>query len=557
MITNYYTLRLIALDLKRRFAGALLSEIFTQHREELVIGCTGKGAEGHIIVSCETGKNFILSRDEFPRAKKNSIDLFPKITGTHISDILMHPSDRQIIIHSDSNQRLIVQLFGSRANVLLVDATHTIRGAFLKPKEAVGKMYTDAAPSQAVQNVEQLHERLGSGSDLLPAGLKRCFPLFGPEVFAELLFRGGLEPEKQSAQLTDSEVKRLFDVSRQLQTELVEHPSPRIYFEGVRARTFSIIDLQHLRGLRPEGFDSVDSAIRTFLGASKSQTGFEEEYKRLAGFLQQTLAKAERTLKKIADEEESLARAASHELTGKVLTAHLHSLGKGMSRVELEDPFSPGRGLLTIALDPALTPAKNADRHFQKAKKIRTAIQQHTERKEELQQTIAIARELRERLESVDEKGIYREFLVTHGEKLREFGFKIDSPTKAKQPEMVPFRVFTVAGGFQVWAGKSSENNDLLTMKHARPNDLWFHARGSSGSHVVLKIGTGKGEPSKLAIQQAAGIAAYYSKMKNSKLVPVAMTERKYVRKPRGVPAGTVTLEREKTIFAEPILPKS
>jgi predicted ribosome quality control (RQC) complex YloA/Tae2 family protein len=126
-----------------------------------------------------------------------------------------------------------------------------------------------------------------------------------------------------------------------------------------------------------------------------------------------------------------------------------------------------------------------------------------------------------------------------------------------RKEEQLPFRVFTVAGGFQVWAGKSGENNDLLSTRHTAKNDLWFHARGVGGSHVVLKIGTGKGEVSKQAIEQAAGIAAYYSKMKKSKLVPVTMCEGKYVRKPKGVPAGTVMVEREKTIFAEPALPPS
>jgi predicted ribosome quality control (RQC) complex YloA/Tae2 family protein len=124
-----------------------------------------------------------------------------------------------------------------------------------------------------------------------------------------------------------------------------------------------------------------------------------------------------------------------------------------------------------------------------------------------------------------------------------------------KKEDPLPFRVFTVAGGFQVWAGKSGENNDLLSTRHTAKNDLWFHARGVGGSHVVLKIGTGKGEVSKQAIDQAAAVAAYYSKMKKSKLVPVTMCEGKYVRKPKGVPAGTVTVEREKTIYAEPGLP--
>ena len=140
---------------------------------------------------------------------------------------------------------------------------------------------------------------------------------------------------------------------------------------------------------------------------------------------------------------------------------------------------------------------------------------------------------------------------------LARVGIKISKSGAAKKEEPLPFRVFTVVGGFQVWAGKSSENNDLLTTRHTAKNDLWFHARGVGGSHVVLKLGTGKGEVSKQAMTQAAGIAAYYSKMKNASMVPVTMCEGKFVRKPKGVPAGTVYVEREQTIFAEPALPNN
>jgi predicted ribosome quality control (RQC) complex YloA/Tae2 family protein len=72
----------------------------------------------------------------------------------------------------------------------------------------------------------------------------------------------------------------------------------------------------------------------------------------------------------------------------------------------------------------------------------------------------------------------------------------------------------------------------------------------------VLKVNTGKGEPSKKAKEQAASIAAYYSKMKNAKMVPVAMTEKKYVRKPKGAAPGSVMIEREKVVFVEPMLPE-
>ena len=124
-----------------------------------------------------------------------------------------------------------------------------------------------------------------------------------------------------------------------------------------------------------------------------------------------------------------------------------------------------------------------------------------------------------------------------------------------KEEPTVPFRIFHVSGGFEVWAGKSSKNNDELTLQYAKPNDLWFHARGSSGSHVVLRIGTGSGEPSKKAKEQAAAIAAYYSKQRNAKYVPVAMTEKKYIRKPKGATPGTVVMDREKVIMVTPALP--
>jgi len=147
----------------------------------------------------------------------------------------------------------------------------------------------------------------------------------------------------------------------------------------------------------------------------------------------------------------------------------------------------------------------------------------------------------------------FRKTMKTHAEQAAALGI---GPRGAAQEDL-PFRRFTVDGGFAVWVGKNSANNDLLTLRHAKPDDLWFHARGSSGSHVVLKVRTGKGEPGRRAKEQAAAIAAYYSRMKTSGTVPVAMTKRKFVRKPKGAPPGTVAIEREKVLFVTPALPAS
>ena len=123
-----------------------------------------------------------------------------------------------------------------------------------------------------------------------------------------------------------------------------------------------------------------------------------------------------------------------------------------------------------------------------------------------------------------------------------------------KEEQLPPFRIFKVRGDLEVWVGKNSANNDLLTMKYAKPHDLWFHARGASGSHTVLKVKKNEIVP-KEAIRQEAAIAAYYSKMRNSNSVPVAYCARKYVRKPRGAAAGAVVLEREELVFVQPGLP--
>jgi predicted ribosome quality control (RQC) complex YloA/Tae2 family protein len=194
---------------------------------------------------------------------------------------------------------------------------------------------------------------------------------------------------------------------------------------------------------------------------------------------------------------------------------------------------------------------QNAQRYFDRAKRSRLSARETATRSGTLQLRLERAEELLARLEPVRTEQELSAFMLHNMQDLEDLGLGPRTRARAE----LPFRVFSVDGGFEVWAGKSSTNNDLLTLKHAKPNDLWFHARGASGSHVVLKVASAKGEPSKKAKQQAASIAAYYSKMKNASTVPVAMTEKKYVRKPKGGSPGTAVLEREKVLFVEPCLP--
>ncbi len=114
---------------------------------------------------------------------------------------------------------------------------------------------------------------------------------------------------------------------------------------------------------------------------------------------------------------------------------------------------------------------------------------------------------------------------------------------------------YNLPGGFEVLAGKTDADNDLLSLKIAKANDLWFHVHGMPGSHVILRHPDGE-KPDNATVKTAAAIAAWHSKARNAGMVPVSCTEAKHVGKPRGAKPGTVSIKREKTLKVRPALPE-
>ena len=126
---------------------------------------------------------------------------------------------------------------------------------------------------------------------------------------------------------------------------------------------------------------------------------------------------------------------------------------------------------------------------------------------------------------------------------------------KTKKEKPLPFRLFNLPSGSIVYVGKSAKSNTELTFSFARPNDYFFHVRGYEGAHTILKAKVPKGQrPRKEDIESAASIAAYFSKAKKQKNVPVSYTQRKYLKKNKKGKPGSVILMREQVIFIEPHL---
>jgi predicted ribosome quality control (RQC) complex YloA/Tae2 family protein len=250
--------------------------------------------------------------------------------------------------------------------------------------------------------------------------------------------------------------------------------------------------------------------------------------------------------------------------------------------VSLADPSSP-ETTLEIELDPAVSAPANAARYFKRAAKgergqreipqrIKATEREHAELKSKLANAAGDDDDAQLELERVlaGLSASTREALrAPEPLPRRRLGPHTDeAPKPAKQPttpppkrqhpdlpaKFVPWR-FRSKDGWDVLIGRSSEANDHLTLHMARPEDYWFHVHGAPGSHVVLRRGKGKNEPSKRTLEEVAAWTAFYSQARTAGKVPVIWTLKKYVRKPRGAKPGTVMCEREKSIMARPVEP--
>jgi predicted ribosome quality control (RQC) complex YloA/Tae2 family protein len=559
MISNFFTILHVGRSLNNRCTGARITDIYTQEKRRLCITTSGTSIHT-IVLSCVPAENAVYAVDDAHRARANAADLFPEFIGKTLSGAACDGLDRVLSLRFTDNTELRAEFFGVRANVVAYDGTGRPIDCFLGGREQLEtrKNASPLAPlpvkAETIVGMETDFFKPFRSGDKASAliALKSAVPKLGTTVAEDVLFERNILPSTSPLQLSDENLKRLYDSSLHRVEDLLDYSTERcsrIYWDDRRPVCFSLFALSSKTMFREEIYADCSEGIRRFIGSARARESFDTEKNSLRSWMQKELTRCERTLTKMDDDAVRHNRAEEYQTFGTLLMAYLHQVTKGMTSIVLND-FTTGDPH-AIPLDPALSPAQNAERYYSKAKHAKAARTEAIERHASLTSREASLRPMVAELDAVHTRDDLKSFRLRCGDTLKFLGYMTDT----EREQLPPFRIFTVDGGFQVLAGKSSENNDLLTTRYAKANDLWFHARGSSGSHVVLKIASGHGVPSKKAIHQAASIAAYYSKMKNASAVPVAMTEKKFVHKPRGVPAGTVTLDREKVIFAEPKLP--
>ncbi|WP_423928364.1 NFACT RNA binding domain-containing protein [Candidatus Palauibacter sp.] len=271
-----------------------------------------------------------------------------------------------------------------------------------------------------------------------------------------------------------------------------------------------------------------------------------------AGQLRKRLgARRKRLQRRVAALERQLAAAGPpHEptdeprLLGQILLAHKDEVPKGAATVTLEGFDGTAH---EIALDPALDLVTNAEGYFEEARRRERAL-------ERLPAEIEAARE------RVSEYDAHLERLAGSGPSDALWAAAGGRPpaagtggSRSRQPETrLPYIRLRTTGGLELRVGRGPRDNDDLTFRHSAPDDIWLHASQASGAHVILRWGRRDANPPRRDLLEAATAAAVHSGARHSGTAPVVWTRRKYVRKPRKSPPGTVAPARVQTIFVKP-----
>jgi hypothetical protein len=269
-----------------------------------------------------------------------------------------------------------------------------------------------------------------------------------------------------------------------------------------------------------------------------------------------TLAKEKRKLeRRVLAIGEDLARATdAQELATKArwFVAEAARAPRGASELTVTDWSTGDARAITLPLDPAKSARDQIEAIFARARRLQRGMEVARARRTHTENAILL---LRAKLLAVQDAGSQADIdRVIGSSSSTATALERTRPPKGKKPERRPYRLFRTSLGAPILAGRSASDNDALTFRIARPHDLWLHARGVEGAHVVLPIDKGK-EPSTEALVDAAHLAAHFSGYRAENSVEVQYAERGRVRKPRGSPPGLVVVDQARAIIVrmEPI----
>ncbi|MCX6166024.1 MAG: NFACT RNA binding domain-containing protein, partial [Ignavibacteriae bacterium] len=526
MLDNFFLLKEVSKFLKKEIIGYTIKEIFTQEKDKLVISLINP--ESSITKFIEFSSNdkipYLLLKDEYNKAKKNVLNLLAGLYEQEISDVEIFNNDRIIKLTLTNDLSVFFIFFKSKYNLLVV-ADGKIIDSFKNKKEIVGTNINDY--------LEKKMTKSKKNSNTVKEYYSSYYRHYGDLVFRETIFLLNIKGEEK----INNELKELIDKRIEIINNRLNSPEYLIH-KNKSEFLPALFKMNHLENCEMLEFKSINDLVQGYLKFYYSISFDREIRKNVLLKKENALKNSEKKYYSLTQQLEFSKNSEQFKVYGDLILSNIHMIKKGDETLVLDGIEYPENIQITLKKD--LSPPENAAIYYEKYKKHKNSIELLNEKiKKQINEIDILKKEIEDIINKKDLKSL-----------------KMVDKEFNKTDESSGFRKFTLDDKFEVWVGKDSASNDLLTTRFSSQNDLWFHVRGASGSHTVLKISDKKIPPDKKVIGKAASIAAYYSKARNASNVPVAYCEKKYVKKKKGFKEGSVVMEREKVVFVKPGLPE-
>lgn len=557
------TIAAVAKELKDSLLGGRISKIAQPESDELLFTIkTSEGGSRKLLMSADASLPLVYLTEKnkpSPMTAPGFCMLLRKhLQNGRITDITQPGLERILHLHIEhldemgdlKCKRLIIELMGKHSNIIfldekdmIIDSIKHISGMVSSVREVLpGRTYfiplTQEKKDPLTLDRAIFQSTMTAGKLPIYKALYSFYTGISPFLAQEICYRSGLDGDLSTALFTaDSQGAQLLDRLYDTFSSMMEQVkagafSPVIVYENGEPAEYAALPLTMYKEASYKEIDSISALLEQYYAEKSTHTRIRQKSVDLRRIVQTAL---ERNLKKYDLQLRQLKdtdKKDKYRIYGELLNTYGYGVPEGSKKTEALNYYTGE--MITIPLDPLLTPSENAKKYFDKYGKLKRtaeALSKLTlEVKEEIDHLESIQTSLDIALKEEDLTQI-REELIASGY-IRRRG-----PVKKVKITSRPFHYLS-SDGFHIYVGKNNYQNDELTFKLANGGDWWFHAKGMPGSHVIVKS-EGKELPDS-TFEEAAKLAAHYSKAHDQNKVEVDYLQRKNVKKPGGSKPGFV-----------------
>lgn len=573
MALDGITLSLIKKEIEETALSARVDKIHEPSREELVLALRSKTGTYKLLISAAAGApriHFTEKAQDNPKNPPMFCMLMRKhLCGAKLIGVDQFGLERMLHMHFSTYNdlgdpvtlTLAVEIMGRHSNIILfddnekiIDSIKRVTADMSSVRQVMPGMHYTFPPAQSKVNIvsegaNALIERLKQGRDIaLSKALLENVDGISPIIARELSDRATGSRDPAVSDMSEEDIIKLKEAVESLAGDITSgQTAPTMLIDKAEHPfDFTFTDIcQYGSEVTKRHFDSYSELLDRFY----SERGSADRMRQRSGDLFRYVTNlSDRISRKLDIQRQELAKSIDREelrIKGELIHSNIKLIEKGMTSILLENYYDQYKPIM-VRLDPRLSPTQNAQHYYSEYRKADNAeriLKGLIEKGEKELDYIASVFDLLTRARTEAEISAIKEELSGQG-------YMRSRRVKDKKPEKLPPLEYTSDDGFKILCGRNNIQNDKLTLKESHKNDIWLHTQKIHGSHVIIVTG-GKEVPER-TIEQAAVIAAYNSKARESGVVAVDYTEVRNVKKPIGVAPGKVIYEHYKTAYVRP-----